>query len=77
MNRLVKIIRDDDGDLTGDNSWHLVDPGNEQGQATLCTCEFFGAGESSVEFETKDAARGGITCPRCLDKLRTYKAVKL
>ena len=53
-NLLVRIIRDDDGDLKSDHQdWHLVDPGNPQGDATLCTGEFFGGGESACEFVTK------------------------
>lgn len=77
MHRLVKIIKNDDGDPTGDDNWHLVDPGNEQGDASLCTQEFFGLGESNAEFETKEVERGGITCPRCLRKVRDYKAIRL
>lgn len=77
LNELVKIIRSDDGDLTENDSWHLVDPTNDQGPAALCTQEFFGFGESMVEFETKTAKRGGVTCPECLKKIRLMKAVKL
>lgn len=77
MNILVKIIRDDDGEYVELPVWHLVDPGCDLGSAALCTGEFFGGGESAVEFETKQVRRGGITCPDCLRKLRAYKAVKL
>lgn len=77
MNALVRITVDDDGHQTKNNDWHLVDPGNEQGPAALCTQEFFGAGESDCEYEERVAARGGITCPDCLRKLKTYKAVRL
>ncbi len=86
MNQLVKIIRDDDGDETGDASWHLVDPCNPLGETVLCTKEFFGQGESSkfeaggedcVQFETKSVPHGGITCKNCLAILKAYKAVKL
>jgi len=77
VNSLVRIIRDDDGRETKDRAWHLVDPGNGQGPAALCTQEFFGEGESQCEYETKTAARGGITCTDCLRILKQYKAVKL
>lgn len=78
MNRLVRITVNDDGDAqdTG-HLWHLVDPANGQGDAALCTGEFFGHGESRCEYEIKTAARGGITCPECLAILRLHKAVKL
>lgn len=77
MNELVKITRDDDGQLTENPNWHLIDPTNEQGQAALCTQEFFGYGESRCEYETKKTKRGGITCPNCLQKIRLIKAVKI
>jgi hypothetical protein len=77
MNSLVMFFRDDDGELIDDPVWHLIDPGNAQGEASFCTGEFFGGGESSVIFEVKMVKRGGITCPRCLDKLKIYKTVKL
>lgn len=77
-NALVRIIRNDDGDLEpGWRDWHLVDPGNPQGPATLCTAEFFGSGESACEFQNKYCKRGGITCGKCLQILRAYKAVRL
>lgn len=77
MNALVKIIRDDDGQVTKNDDWHLVDPGNPQGPATTCTSEFFGPGESAVEYEVKNVKRGGITCPDCIRRVKAYKAVRL
>lgn len=77
MNNLVKIIRDDDGVLIDNPVWHLVDPANNLGNATLCTGEFFGYGESSVEFELKMVDHGGIECENCLKKIFIYKSVKL
>lgn len=77
MNVLVKITQDEDQLATGNESWHLVDPCNFQGSAALCTSEFFGGGESIAEFEMKEVSRGGITCPKCLEIMKTYKSVKL
>lgn len=57
--------------------WHLVDPCNDGGDAALCTQEYFGIGESNCQFKTKQAKRGGVTCPDCLRKIKTYKAVLL
>lgn len=78
MPELVQITVDDDGNPK-DNAhvWHLVDPGNWQGKAALCTAEFFGEGESAVVFETKETLRGGITCPSCMKMLKGYKEVRL
>ena len=62
MNVLVRIITDDDGQKTSNpNDWHLVDPANHQGAATLCSGEFFGEAESNCTFDTKEVKRGGIT----------------
>lgn len=77
MNALVRITRDDDGHETDNESWHLVDPGNFQGPAALCTGEFFGDGESACKYETKVTKRGGITCRDCLRIVRIYKKVRL
>jgi hypothetical protein len=77
MNSLVRILCDDDGRPKNDaHVWHLVDPANVQGNAALCTGEFFGEGESRVEFEWKQAP-GGATCPRCIAIVNTYKAVRM
>ena len=78
MNRLVRIIRDDDGNFQSTHlSWHLVDPANHEAPRTLCGGEAFGEGESAVEFEEKFVKRGGITCDDCLDAIRIYKSVLL
>lgn len=77
MNVLVKILVDDDGVEIDNPVWHLVDPTNHQGNAPLCTAEFFGGGESAVIFEAKRVKRGGITCPQCIEKIKTIKAIKL
>ena len=78
MNQLVQIHINDDGDETNyPHRWHLVDPCNRQGRASLCTSEFFGIGESACEFTEKESLRGGIDCPDCLKIIRAYKKVKL
>lgn len=78
MNQLVQILIDDDGnEPTNPYYWHLSDPCNPQGAATLCTGEFYGSGESVCVYETKEVLRGGITCPKCEETIKAYKAVKL
>lgn len=78
MHAVVHISKDDDGLVKPDgDKWHLVDPGNKQGDAALCTGEFFGVGESRCEYEVAYRAKGGITCLQCLEKLKEYKAVRL
>jgi len=77
MHSLVKITSDDDGDEKPDPQWCLVDPSNFSGPAALCTQEYFGDGESSCVYETKEVRRAGITCRLCLEKLKLMKAIKL
>lgn len=78
MNELVRILTNDDGDTPDNNhNWHLVDPCNWQGKATLCTAEFFGSGESACIYETKEVIRGGVTCPNCMKMIKNYKKIKL
>jgi len=68
--KVVKFHTDDDGDDIENDSWHWVDEGNRQGDAKFCTQEFFGLGESPLQYE---ASEGEITCKECLKKLRLYK----
>lgn len=77
MNYLVKIIKDDDGFYIDNPKWHLIDPATNAGYATFCKGEFFGSGESECEYELKQLPRGGITCEWCLEKLKTYKKIRL
>ncbi len=77
MNRLIKRVKDDDGEITHDNQWHLVDPCNPQGAVVLCTQEFFGYEESNLEYELKIRKKGGITCKKCVEIVKGYKSVKL
>jgi len=74
---LVKVLIDDDLEEIENPVWHLVDPTNAGGPATLCSGEFFGYGESQVEYELKVVARGGITCGWCMRDLKTLKSIRL
>lgn len=74
LNNVVKIIDDDDGIKKKYAKWCLVDPCNNQGRAALCTQEFFGEGESSCEYKIK---KGVITCPNCIEIIKTYHKIKL
>ena len=78
MNNLVKILSSDDGEPREEDlkNWHFViiscgDP------CTLCEGEYFGAGQSGCDFETKQVKRGGITCPKCIEMIKMFKSVKL
>lgn len=77
MNALVKIIKTDDGELipVDERVWHLIY--NLNGNQALCSNEYFGFGESNVEYELKQRMRGGITCQRCIDYIKLMKAIKL
>ena len=75
MNNLVKILSSDDGEKREEKKWCLIV--NYTGSQTFCEGEFFGFGESGCEFETKTVKRGGITCRKCLRKIKDVKKVKL
>ena len=77
---LVKITMSDDMEFREkeDQFWHLVDLyDTEGGRSTLCEGEFFGIAQSGCEYELKATKRGGVTCPKCLKKIRGYKSIKL
>lgn len=75
-NQLVRIIEDEDGEATNNDSWHLaVQP--DSSPRTLCTGEAFGGSEGAAVYETKSVKRGGITCPKCLEIIKQFKAIKL
>ena len=76
MHSLIKIIRNDDGDIIDNPKWCLTMATGEAPR-TLCTGEAFGYGESRAEFEHKIVKRGGITCRQCMNELLSYKSVKL
>lgn len=76
MNNLVRLDTTEDGDITDDESWHLVsDSGGSS--ALLCNTHVFGYGEGEAKYVTKTVVRGGITCPDCLHHIRKMKEVKL
>ncbi len=75
MNYLIRILVDDNGEKRFDPVWCLVV--HDTGNMAFCSGEFFGVGESGVVYEVKGCKRGGITCPKCLDKIKLIKAVKL
>ena len=77
MPYLVKIFKDDNGEEVSVEYqvWHLIY--NLNGNQTFCGGEYFGCGESAVVFKTKFVKRGGITCKKCLEKIKEIKAIKL
>lgn len=78
MNTLAKLYKNDDEELIPpeDRKWCLVvvEAGSD---ALFCSGEVFGYGEGGAEAKIKTTARGGITCLKCLDKIKEIKAVKL
>jgi len=76
MNQLVRMTKDDDGEIYENPKWCLVVI-YAGGPQNFCQGALFGQGESGVEFTTKVSKRGGITCPECLKKIREIKAVRL
>lgn len=76
MHTVVKIITRDDGEKVDNQVWclsHVIAGGN----ATFCTGEYYGFGESSCEFKEKEVQKAGITCNDCLAKIKIIKSIKL
>lgn len=59
-----------------DGHWHLVVDGGGC-ETTFCGGVVFGFGENRTVFEEKIVTVGGITCPRCLAKIKEIKSIKL
>ena len=82
MQTVVKMTVNEDGELLPYGGvWHAGS--SEAGSnVLLCSGEVYDE-EGQVDAEgcakgiTKSVARGGITCPGCLDKIRSIKAIKL
>lgn len=70
---VVKLITHDNGEPTGDKTWHYIHE-ISGGQATLCGGEYFGYGESGCDYRLKE---GKITCPDCIAIIKEFKSVKL
>ncbi|PSV27616.1 hypothetical protein [Photobacterium sp. GB-72] len=78
-NELVKIIKNDDGDILPnvEQEWCLVDANPSLDVArVLCTQAVLDI-DTNAEWEEKSVARGGITCDKCITIIKAYKAVKL
>jgi len=70
---VVKIIRDEDGSKILYAKWcyvHVICGGN----ASFCTGQYFGIGESRCEYISK---QGKITCPDCIEKIKEIKSIAL
>ena len=76
MNHLVKFLTDDSGVPVKCPEWHYVNPFASD-PAALCTGEYFGPGQSDIEYVEKKTVKGGITCSDCLEQIKHYKSIKL
>lgn len=75
MNKLVKIVTDEDGQPR-EPVWHAI-TFPDGAERTLCGGEVFGMGESDAQYEVKKVKRGGITCQMCMRHIRHIKSIKL
>lgn len=78
MNHLVKILTDDSGEPREKKfqTWCLIVYENGTNRA-FCSGEAFGGGDSACDYERKTVKRGGITCEKCIDRIKEIKAIKL
>ena len=75
MNNLIKRMSDDDGVGIDNDHWHLYAPAVEVNRI-LCTGEAMDE-DSEIVIKEKSVMRGGITCPKCLELIKTLKKVRL
>jgi hypothetical protein len=75
VNNLVKFIENEDGEKV-EPFWHIsaIYAGSP---ALMCSGEVYGYGEGDAVFEAKTVMRGGITCPDCLEMIKSIKSIKL
>ena len=75
MNKLVKILSNEDGEKQHNPKWHLVQfTGGSN--ASVCTSEVYGHGEGDAIYKEKESEKG-ITCPQCKAIVQWFKKVKI
>ncbi len=71
---VVKFLTTEDGDKEIMNrKWHYVTD-SAGGNVALCNNQYFGEGESAVEYVDKI---GRITCDECRKKIKEFKNIIL
>jgi len=75
MNIVYRRLRDDDGNEIHEDEWHIADPSADVARI-LCTGEAID-GDSLVILDSKEVKRGGITCKKCLQIIKDFKAIRL
>lgn len=76
MANRVMLLTNEDKEEVEDKVWCLIVDGGGA-PMTFCTGEVFGFGEGEATYKTKTVKRGGITCERCIERIKSIKAVKL
>lgn len=76
--KVVKFTVNEDGDQipNEDQVWHYSFLSVNADMA-FCTGEFYGYGDSSVQFVELTVGGGGITCPQCLAKIKIIQSIRL
>lgn len=73
MEKVVKIITDEDGHKIESPKWCYITDWSDSDRA-LCSGQVFGLGEGSATYKTR---QGKITCPQCIAIIKQIKAIKL
>ena len=79
MNHLIRILTSDRGEIYDEDFaklWHIAIE-SAGCVETLCGGEVVGFGASGCKYEEKTVKRGGITCEKCIEVLKSIKRVKL
>ena len=74
--KIVKILSGDDYEVRENAVWCLSEESCGD-SSTFCDNEYFGYGASSAEYEVKIVEKGGITCEKCLRKIKRIKELKI
>jgi hypothetical protein len=82
MHELYQMTKNEDGEpFPHGKNWHIGGISSEA-SSLFCTGEYFDQ-EGSLDAEgyakcrSKNVAKGGITCPECLEAVKTIQSIKL
>ena len=70
---LVKVITTREGNYSSTEDYWCLNAYGRQ----LCTGEYIEADGRWQQVEEKERAKGGITCPECLEMIKEIKKVRL
>ncbi len=75
---LVKILVDEDGNdvPSEEQQWCLADPSPYADTARVLCSQQALDHDTNAKWASKLVKRGGITCPKCIETVKAFKAIK-